>query len=128
MKTILLILLLFVGVTAFVSGIIIIYQPDGSIMNLQLSVLNGTPFNNFLVPGIVLTIFAGVTNLLAAYFNFKKHAARYNWAIAAGAMIGGWIIVQMLLINYFHWLQFLYLGTGIVIVLIAYQLKGKWAA
>ena len=128
MKSLLVILILFVAVTAFASGVIIILHPDGSIMQLQLSVLNGTPLKNFLVPGIVLTIFVGGTNLLAVFFYFKKHPARYNWAIAGGFMLCGWIIVQMILINYFHWLQFLYLGIGLFIVLAAYQLKGKWAA
>jgi len=36
-------------------------------------------------------------------------------------------LVQLLLIQAAHWLHFIYLGIGLLIILIAYQLKGKWA-
>jgi hypothetical protein len=41
-------------------------------------------------------------------------------------VIAGWIIIQVMLIRSLHWLHFIYLGMGILVVLIAYQLKGKW--
>jgi hypothetical protein len=127
-KTLLFILLSFIAVTAFVSGLLIISSPDGGgILNLQLSLLKNTPFKNFLVPGIILTVFVGITNLLAVFFNIQRHANRYNWAMAGGLMLCGWIIVQMILLNVTSWLQFIYLGTGLQVMLIAYQLKGKWA-
>ncbi|GAB2824401.1 hypothetical protein [Ferruginibacter profundus] len=127
MKMLLLILLGFIAFTALASGVIIINHPDGGAMQLQLNVLDSTPFKNFLIPGIILTTVVGCTNLLAFIFCFTKYPTRYNWAIAAGIMICGWIIVQMLLINTMHWLQFVYLGAGLLVILIAYQLKGKWA-
>lgn len=128
MKSLLLILLCFIAFTSVVSGIMMISGPDGKIMNLPLSLLKGTPFRNFLVPGILLTFIVGGINLLAAYYNLLKRTNQYNWAIAGGLVISAWIIVQMILIRAAHWLHFLYLGTGIFIVLLAYQLKGKWAA
>lgn len=94
-------------------------------MQMSVDLLKTSPFKNFLVPGIVLTVLVGGTNLLAAFFNMKRSANRYNWALAGGVMISGWTVVQMILINTIFWLQFVYLGIGIVIMLIAYQLKGK---
>jgi hypothetical protein len=126
MKTLLFILVSFVAVTATISGLIMISNPDGKVMGLLLNVLDATPFKNFMVPGIALTT-VGVINILAVFFNMQRHINRYNWAMAGGVMICGWIIVQLILIQTLHWLQFFYLGVGLLITLIAYQLKGKWA-
>ena len=127
MKSLLFILVSFVAVTATLSGLIMISNPDGGVMNLPLSLLDGTPFKDFLIPGILLSIIVGGVNLLAVFYNIQRHVNRYNWAMAGGIMISGWIVVQMILIQAAHWLHFLYLGIGILIVLLAYQLKGKWA-
>ena len=128
MKSLLFILVSFVAVTATLSGLIMISNTDGSTMNLPLSLLDGTPFKNFLIPGILLTTIVGGVNLLAVFYNIQRHVNRYNWAMAGGIMISGWIVVQMILIQTAHWLHFLYLVIGILIILLAYQLKGKWAA
>lgn len=127
MKTLLFLLVSFIAVTSTLSGLLMISKPDGSILNLPLSLLEGTVFKNFLLPGILLTVLVGGANLLAVFYNLQRHPNRYNWAMAGGIMISGWIIVQMILIHAAHWLHFIYLGIGLLIILIAYQLKGKWA-
>lgn len=127
MKSLLFILVSFIAVTSTLSGLLMISNPDGGIMNLPLGILNGTPFRNFLIPGILLTTIVGGVNLLAVFYNMQRHVNRYNWSMAGGIMISGWIVVQMILIQAAHWLHFLYLGIGILIILLAYQLKGKWA-
>ena len=127
MKTILFLLISFIAITALLSGILMISNPDGSILNLPLSLLNGTPFKDFTMPGILLAVIVGGINLLAVFFNLKRQTNRYNWALAGGLVIFGWIIIQMILIGAFHWLHILYLIIGILIILISYQLKGKWA-
>jgi len=126
-KIFLFILLSFIALTATFSGILMISKPDGEIMNLPLSLLEETPFKDFLIPGILLTTIVGCVNLMAVIYNLKRHVNRYNWAMAGGIMITGWIITQMILIHAAHWLHFIYLGIGLLIILIAYQLKGKWA-
>jgi hypothetical protein len=128
MKTLLFILVSFIAVTGTLSGLLMISKPGGEILNLPLTLLEGTPFKNFLIPGILLTVLAGGINLIAVFYNMQRHPNRYNWAMAGGIMISGWITVQLFLIGSIHWLHFIYLGTGVLIILIAYQLKGKWAA
>ena len=127
MKSLLFILLSFLALTAILSGLFMISKPNGEIINLPLNLLDGTPFKDFLIPGILLTTVVGGVNLIAAVFNFQRHNKRYNWAIAGGIVVTGWIVMQMTLIYAAHWLHFLYLGIGILIILLAYQLKGKWA-
>lgn len=127
MKTVLFVLVSFLAVTALLSGIMLISNPDGKIMNLSVSLLEGTPFKDFTIPGVLLAVLVGGTNLLAVFFNLKRQAGRYNWALAGGIFITGWTIGQLILIGASHWLQAFYLVIGILVILIAYQLKGKWA-
>jgi hypothetical protein len=127
MRTVLFILISFVAFTATISGLLLVANPDGEIMNMSISLLKETPFKNFRIPGILLAVLVGAVNMLAGFFNMQRHARRYNWAMVGGVMITGWIVVQMILIQTAHWLHFLYLGIGVFIILLAYQLKGKWA-
>lgn len=101
--------------------------PDGGIFNLPISLLKNTPFNNYMIPGILLALIVGGVNLVAIFYNLENHAKQYNWAMAGGFIISGWIIAQIILIKTVHWLHFIYLGMGILVILLAYQLKGKWA-
>lgn len=127
MRTLLFLLISFVAVTSIFSGLLMMSSPDGTLLHLPINVLKDTSFKDFLIPGILLTIIVGGVNLVAALYNLQRRSNRYNWAIAGGIIISGWIVTQMLLIQAAHWLHFLYLGVGILIVLLAYQLKGKWA-
>jgi hypothetical protein len=127
MRVLLFILLSFVGITALLSGLALVSKPDGSILGMSTSMLESTPFRNFFIPGLVLSIFVGGTGLLSIVFHLKQHRSRYNWAITSGFITSGWIIAQILLIGTVQWLHFLYLGVSVLIILIAWQLKGKWA-
>ena len=69
MKTVLFVLVSFLAVTALLSGIMLISNPDGKIMNLSVSLLEGTPFKDFTIPGVLLAVLVGGTNLLAVFFN-----------------------------------------------------------
>lgn len=126
MKSLLFILVSFIALTAILSGLVMISNPDGGILNLPLNLLHDTPFKDYKLPGILLTVFVGGINLAAVFLNLQRHPLKYSWSIAGGAVITGWIITQMILIGVFHWLHALYLVLGILIILIAYQLKGKW--
>jgi len=128
MKTILFILVSFIAFSAFVSGLVMISDPEGVILDMPISLLENTPFHNYMLPGILLTTMVGGVNLIAVFFNMRRHPVRYNWAIAGGFMISGWILLQLLLIHAANWFHFICLGMGVLIILIAYQLKGKWAA
>jgi hypothetical protein len=127
MKTLLFILLSFIAVTATISGILMISQPDGSILHLKPELLAGSPFKNFMVPGILLACVVGAVNLAAVFLNIMRHRQRYNVAIAGGAVMVTWILVQVMMIGTIHWLHILYFSIGLLVVLGAYQLKGRWA-
>ena len=104
-----------------------ISNPMGLQNSLPLVLLENTPFHSFVLPGIILVIVVGgitVATVLAYLLNSKN---RYNWSIASGTILSIWISLKIIIIQIVHWADFLFLAIAILIVLLAYQLKGKWA-
>lgn len=127
MKLFLFLLTAYVALTAIVCGALLMSYPDGSLFSMSTALLNETPFSSFFVPGLILCVVVGGTNLVAVIRNMQTHPMRYNWSIAGAVMLIGWVVVQMLLISELHWLQFVYLSIGGMMLLLSWQLKGKWA-
>jgi hypothetical protein len=87
MKSLLVILISFISFTAILSGVLMISNPDGGILKLSLSLLEGTPFKNFLIPGILLAIIVGGINLLAVFHNIKHQPTRYITGLWQGVSL-----------------------------------------
>ena len=128
MKVLLLILNALVALTAIINGGIMITQPVGSILHLPATLLQNTPFRDYFVPGMLLALIVGGTNLMAVVYHLARHKNRYNWSLAGAVVLICWIVAVLLLTGQWNWLQICFLMIGILIVLQAWQLKGKWAA
>jgi hypothetical protein len=127
MKALLIFLLFVVVFTAIPCGLMLVFKPDGSALQMQLTILSSTPFHSYLIPGVVLSIAVGGLNGIALLMCLFKKPFQYRWAMAGGVILVLWILAQLSMISGFHWLQLLYLGIGSLTVLTAYQLRGKWA-
>jgi hypothetical protein len=128
------VLLLFIGIGALSSGAMLFLSPDGSLLGMSMDLLAGSPFGNYLIPGIVLFIFIGVFSVLAGYGLLKRPDWRrpevlnpckgYHWAWMAawteGIIMLVWIGVETLLLGYISFLQPLIAGWGIVIIGLAW--------
>ena len=126
MRMLLFILLTFISLSSIITGMFMLYSPDGPFLGLSPALLTGTPFHSFIIPGILLAVVVGGTSLIALVLLVLAHPLRYNWAIAAGGILAGWILVQIVFINTMHWLQLMYLFLALMVWLLAWQLKGKW--
>lgn len=139
--------LIFLGIGALAGGGSLIAAPSGALLKMPLDALQGTPFCNFLVPGMILFFCIGVLPLLTAY----GLAARPRWALMnrlnidrdyywastfswnAGVLLCLWMDFQFLFIGYGHIIQFIYAALGAVIVTLAllprirrmYRIQGK---
>lgn len=118
-------LLFFIAVTATPSGALLVLKPDGSTFQMSVLLLKDTPFPNFIIPGLVLCILVGGSALVALVAIFLKYKKARLFALLAGIMQSGWIIVQMLLIKVLAGLQFTYLGVGVAVFLLALLWKPK---
>jgi hypothetical protein len=124
MKILLLIVLAFVAVTSVSCGVMMIIEPSGSLLLLDLHWLKNTSFHNFSIPGLIL-IATGAVHFFSWYFIKMNKPVGMWWAVAAGILIIGYEVVQMILLQMTYWLQYIYFVLGFFIVLMALQLKHK---
>jgi len=91
---------------------------------LPLAYLEGTPFTSYFVPGLVLGVVAGGTQLLAAIGLLR----RKDWALIATVVAGFgmmiWIFVEIALIRQYADLQTIYFSLGALELIAVYALLG----
>ena len=114
-------LLLFGAVSAFAGGIL------GAILNgggIPLAYLEGSPFSSYLVPGLVLGLIVGGTQLLGAIGLLR----RAEWALIASVVAGFgmviWIFVEIAVIREYSALQTVYFALGSAQLILVYALLG----
>jgi hypothetical protein len=127
-------LLVLLGGAAIYGGGALVADPTGVRLQLPLTYLDGSPFRDYLIPGIILLLVLGVAPLVAAVALWLRPrwsaAARlerllhHHWgwvlAVAVGCALIIWIAVQLTMVPYFF-LQPLMLAWGLLIVLLAFS-------
>ena len=103
------VLLCLLGAMAMAGGVSLVSAPDGSVMKLPTSLLAGSPFPDFFVPGLILGGLFGVGSLVVALMGLARLriAPFLAFAIGIGQMI--WIVVELSVIkevSFFHPLCF----------------------
>jgi hypothetical protein len=97
------ILQIFIALGAIGGGITLIIKPDGSLMQMPLSCLSGSPFTSFLVPGLILLIVNGFGNFVAGILCFRQHWLAGFAGIFFGLGMMIWIFVQVNMIGGGSW-------------------------
>jgi len=113
----------FNGLSALAGGVGLMSDPSGGNVAMKTAWLTGTPFSNFLIPGIILFVVNGIGNSAGFVFTLKKHSKATLIGILFGIIMMGWIIVQVLMIGYMSFLQPLYFATGLLQLLFGLRLK-----
>lgn len=67
--------------------------------------LEGTPFDDYLVPSLILLTVVGGAFLLGAIAVFSQHRTALAAAAAAGIILLVWIAVQVSMIGLVSWMQ-----------------------
>jgi hypothetical protein len=130
---VLLLLLLFQGISGLYGGGMLVLDPTGNAMHMSVEVLRYTPFNNFLVPGLFLFLLLGVFPLFLSFsmltsprwewlniFNiYRDQYYVLTYALYTGIMLISWIHVQILLLGYQNILQTIYGFVGLLICIFA---------
>ena len=112
-------LLILIGVSAFAGGIGLVSAPDGSNMGYDTTWLEGSPFNDFLVPGLILLVAVGGINFLAGIAVLRRWRFAAEAAFSGGAIVVGWITIQVFIINQVSFLHIIYWTVGAVVMLAA---------
>ncbi|MEE9460318.1 MAG: hypothetical protein V3V53_00690 [Bacteroidales bacterium] len=116
-RIIAIILLLFNAISALFGGWGLISDPSGETLKMPLLFLEHSPFDNFLVPGIILFITNGLFSLLFAVMALLKFM-NYSWlVIFQGVILVGWLIIQIIMIRDFYGpLHVLYFSVGLLLI------------
>jgi len=112
---------LLVGLVAVPAGINMIIDPSGGGLGLPLEWLRGLPFRTYLIPGLVLSLVIGGSMFTAVVGTIidKKWAA--NASLAAGTLLTGWIISQLIMIGYVSWMQPVFFLLGLAIIMLSLE-------
>lgn len=111
---------LFIALSAIPPGIMLVVQPNGSSLGFTLELLEGSPFQSYLLPGLFLFGVIGLGNLFAAIFTFQMKLLAPTLGVGLGIILLGWIFVQVYITGWISFLQPLYLGVGAIELLVAF--------
>jgi hypothetical protein len=126
-------LLALLGLGAIGGGGLLAVAPSGRLLGMPLSMLAGSPFSDFLVPGIVLFTVLGVVPCLLVVALLKKPASPWaerlncfgdmHWVWTGSIYVAfaliGWIQLEMLFLNAVSWLHTVYMGWAVAILWVA---------
>jgi hypothetical protein len=132
-KSILIALLVFLSIGAFYGGIVLITSPDGALFKMPVEMIKNSPFNDFLIPGIILLITFGIFPAFVIYGLIKMPESKfcnrlnllydYHFAWTFAVYIGFaqiiWINIQTLILNAVDIIHTIYSSLGILIVCVA---------
>jgi hypothetical protein len=107
--------LAFLALGAIGGAAFMLAAPDGHLMQWDTSMLAGSPFNDFLVPGLILGGLFGLGSLAAIGLGLRgSHVAPFlGFAIGCAQMI--WISVELAILGELSFLHPLMFGTGALI-------------
>ena len=126
-------LLFFLGLGALFGGAVLIISPSGKLFGMPLTMLDNSPFSNFLIPGVILFCVIGVVpvvlvfalrkrleNNLAELFNvYKDMYWAWSYSIYIAFALIFWIQFEMSYLQSVHWSHTLYMIWAIAIIFVA---------
>ena len=104
----------FNGLSGLLGGYMLINDPAGNSLNMKIEWLKETPFQNYLIPGIVLFLVVGIGNTVGIWLTFREKNKRSQIGLIFGLILMFWIISQVLWIGYKDFLQPLYFTAGLL--------------
>jgi hypothetical protein len=114
----------FIALSAIGGGIALLlgtYQ-DGILIEaggnarFPLEWLRNTPFSDYTIPALLLTISVGGSSLLTAILVWTSREVGVIASMAAGLVLAGYIVVEVVMLGQgISWVESLYLGLGLLI-------------
>jgi len=115
-------LIFFQGLSGLAGGIGLVFDPTGKSVSLPIQWLENSPFDDYLIPGLILLIILGIFPLVVSYGLLKKLNWSWFGALLVGVALVIWIGVEIIIIGYKPKppLQFIYGILGIIILVFVF--------
>lgn len=84
-----------IAVRALVGGGSLVLAPSGALVGLSTDTLTGTPFSDFLVPGLILVVVLGLYPAFVCYVLYTER--RWGWvgAVSVAVALSVWVAVEL---------------------------------
>ena len=110
-------LLLFNGIAASYGGLNFMLHPDGSTMGISTKWLQTTPFQDYFIPGTILFITNGLCSFFVLIALILKHPNYAAFAMVQGVILTGWILVQIVMLQFVEPLHLWMVGVGVALII-----------
>lgn len=114
--------LLLFGVLSALAGAVLAIVANGA--GVPVAYLANSPFSSYLLPGLILGVIVGGTQLVAAIALLTKRRAGLLLSAIAGFGMMIWIFVELAIIGHYSWLQTVYFTLGVVELICVLALLG----
>lgn len=92
--------LVFQGLSGLVGGFGLVGDPSGAALRIPIGWLDGSPFENYLIPGLVLFLALGVVPLAVVYGLWTRRRLAWHAALLVGVALLVWLGVEIVVIGY----------------------------
>jgi hypothetical protein len=116
-------LLAFLALNAFGGGYYGISGAEG----VPLEHLDGSPFENYLIPSLILFIVVGGSALFASIALFAGSKIARTASFANVIIVFGWLSVQVAIIGYISWMQPATASLSLIILVVTFFVPKKSA-
>jgi hypothetical protein len=113
-------------------GIALLLSPSGDLIQIPLWLLSQTPFKNFFIPGMILSLLLGFYPAVVFYglisraelkcleiFNiYPEQKGAWTASLYIGIMLVLWIDFEIYFIGYVHYIQTAYALLGVLIIVL----------
>jgi hypothetical protein len=111
-----------VGALSALVGAVLAIALNGA--GVPLAFLENSPFSSYLVPGLILGVAVGGTQLAAAVALLLKRTRALQFSAIAGFGMLIWIFVELAMIQHYFWLQGAYFILGGLELILVFALLG----
>lgn len=111
-------LLLFLAINAFGGG----YYGMTGAKEVPVEWLEGSPFSNYFIPGLILFVCIGGSAIFAAITVFRQQRIARKAAFICGTITLLWLMIQVAIIGYVSWMQPTTAVAAIIILFLTWQL------
>jgi hypothetical protein len=104
------------GISAVVGAVPMILDPAGTPWQMPQNLLDASPFDSFLIPGIILFMANGVLSFASLIGVIRRDPGYGWWVMLQGVVLAVWLVVEIAMIRQVRGEHYLFGGLGVAMI------------